>query len=208
MTTGPLQHRPMYPTNKNFADLVYWVDNGTLTLDPPYQRGDVWTTTQRVMLIKSLLLGIPVAALVLNERGAQNRWWDGQKLIGGSYYACIDGKQRITTLHMWMHDKLPVPAEWFDPLYLTRRPADHPVVHRRDLTEDGQRVLGNLFHIPVVNARLGTVEEEAEVFDLINFAGTPHVDPRLIETHRRLADAQQERRVREAAARTRRNRHN
>lgn len=174
-TSGPLEHRYMYPTNKNFDELVHWVDNGSLTLDPPYQRGNVWTATQRIMLIKSLLLGIPVAALVFNERGAQNRWWDGQKLIDGSYYACIDGKQRITTLHMWMHDELAIPAEWLDPEYLAVDPTDHPIVRRRDLTEDARRRLGNLLNVPVVNARLSTLDEEAEVFELINFAGTPHV---------------------------------
>lgn len=62
-----LQHRSIQATARSMRDLVRHVEDGGLELNPPYQRGDVWTTEQRMNLVKSLLLGIPVAIAQLTD---------------------------------------------------------------------------------------------------------------------------------------------
>jgi hypothetical protein len=107
---------PDYRTNNlalSLREVSRLVTDGNLDLNPPYQRGDVWTHLQRVNLIKSLLLSIPIAALILNRRGSNNAWKKNEGDPGDVYYAMIDGKQRTLTALMWFTDRLAVPTEWF-----------------------------------------------------------------------------------------------
>lgn len=175
---APLVNHNLQATNRNMRDLLGFVRDGHLNLDPPYQRGHVWTMDQRVALIKSLLLGVPVAALVLNVRDGAN--W---RRDGGEIYACIDGKQRLTTVGMFFDGDIDVPAEWFEPDWISPtsdRPSWTPIAPREgmvawpDFTLAARRYMGQGFNIPVAEARLGSLAEEAEVYMLINGAGTMH----------------------------------
>jgi hypothetical protein len=166
----PLKHHSISSSARSLSDLVHSVDSGDLDLSPPYQRGDVWTDAQRANLIKSILIGIPIAAIVLNRRG-DNRAWEqrtGRLKMSEPYFACIDGKQRLTTVGLWLNDGLWVPGEWFDGVY------GAAVVTYQMLPVVTQRFFLNRAVIPVAEATLGSVEEEAEVYDLINSAGTAH----------------------------------
>lgn len=183
---GPLVHRNMSATARSMRDLVRHLDDGSLRLDPPYQRGDVWTTEQRVALVRSLLLGVPVAAIVLNQRGGNTAWERNEGDPGAVWYACIDGKQRLTTMAMWWAGDLSIPAGWLEQRML----ADgHCLgwVSCRDLSAVGRRFMDNRFIIPVAEARLSSLAEEAEVYGLINSAGTAHTsaDLRRAEAVRR-----------------------
>lgn len=168
---GPLVHRNMAATARSMKDLVHHIDDGGLILDPPYQRGDVWTTEQRVNLVRSLLLGVPVAAIVLNRRGSNTAWQRNEGDPGDVWYACIDGKQRLTTMWMWWNGHLAVPAEWLEDRMVDE---DHRglLVQVHDLTDVGRRFMDNRFIIPTAEAQLSSLAEEAEVYTLINSAGT------------------------------------
>lgn len=168
---SPLVHRNMSGTNRSMRDLVNQIGNGALDLNPPYQRGDVWTTEQRVNLIRSLLLGVPVAALVLNRRGSNAAWKRNEGDPGEVWYACIDGKQRLTTMQMWWSNQLSIPAEWLEQRML----GDWhclAMVQAVDLSDVGRRFMDNRCTIPVAEASLDSLAEEAEVYGLINSAGT------------------------------------
>lgn len=169
----PLKHRTINSSARSLSELVHDVESGDLDLDAPYQRGHVWTYEQRVNLIKSLLLGVPVAAIVISNRGA-NTWWKTEVKVTDPFYACIDGKQRITTALMFMRSKLAVPAWWFDETWLT--PTPFTTVYYGELTLLGQRFFRNQAILPVAEAKLRDIAEEAEVYDLINSAGTAHSD--------------------------------
>ena len=145
---------------------------GGIEMNPPYQRGDVWTVEQRRNLIRSLLLGVPIAALVLNRRGSNQAWQDNEGDPGETWYAVVDGKQRLTTMVMWFDSKLFVPADWFAPESLPEGMALGAEVTYGGLTIRGQRFVGQAFNVPVAEARLGSLSEEAEVYGLINQAGT------------------------------------
>lgn len=57
-----------------------------LNLTPSYQRGDVWTTSDRQALIESVLRGIPLPSIILLETGPTTP------------QDVVDGKQRLTAL--------------------------------------------------------------------------------------------------------------
>jgi hypothetical protein len=66
-------------------DFITKAQNGKLDIDPIYQRTDVWSNTEAVSLIRSILRGIPLPSVIL---------WENEK----GRYQVIDGKQRITSI--------------------------------------------------------------------------------------------------------------
>lgn len=190
-TTKPLTKLPMTLSARSAVDIVHSIEEGTTTLDAPYQRGDVWTEDQRVALIKSTLQGVPIAAIVINDRMGSH--WTGEPIDYANtpvIYAVIDGKQRLTTLRMWLAGELAVPASWF-PASVPQSPdrdgnpqpdlqiiehvedaADGAYVRYTGLTRIGQRRWDNDAIIPAAEAHLPTVAAEAEVYGLLNSAGT------------------------------------
>jgi hypothetical protein len=174
-TTEPIQDLRMNVSARAWGDLIHQVQDGDTTYDLPYQRGAVWTTEQRMLLILSLMSGTPIPALILNER-PRRMWFDAE---GGRLpvVAVIDGKQRIMTVRMFMEGVLRVPASWFDPADIieTEDTADGPYVRYYGLARRAQRDIENR-PVPVAEARLGSVAEEAEVYLRVNGSGTPQSD--------------------------------
>lgn len=130
-------------------------------LNPPYQRGVAWGTKRRRNLIRSLLAGIPIPSIVINDR---LEGFEGQPLpIGDPMYAVVDGKQRITALRSFVDSEFSVPGDWFGDEY-----ADS--ITFADLTISDQR---RFLHRPIAvsEAKLPTLDDEQEMFDLINFGG-------------------------------------
>jgi len=144
-------------TNRPVDVLLYWSkDKDALLLTPPYQRGDVWGTRRRQNLIKSILLGIPIPSIIVNNR-MKAEWKDGDWRI-----AVIDGKQRITSILMFLNGELPVPGEWFG--------VDAAMVTCTDLDIVKQRRFENR-PMAFSEGALGTIDEEKLVLDLVNFGG-------------------------------------
>ena len=128
-----------------------------MLLNAPYQRGDVWGRIRRRNLIKSIVLGIPIPSIVINDRASAG--WDEMVSC-----AVIDGKQRITTILMFLEDQLNVPGEWFgldrDSLVFS----ELPIAERRRFRR---------LPISFCEGQLPSLEAEREVFELINFGGVP-----------------------------------
>lgn len=61
---------------------------GRLNLSPSYQRGDVWGTSARQILIESILRGIPLPSVILLKPSGG----------AGKPYEVVDGKQRLTSI--------------------------------------------------------------------------------------------------------------
>lgn len=126
-------------------------------------------------LVKSWLQGIPVPGVIVNAR--DNADWpsraDGTP-VGGHFYGVVDGKQRIETAQKWFDGELAVPASWFPPDHIetTEETDDGPYVRHTGLTLTGQRLFANRAMLPVSEAQLGSVEEEAELYLLVNGGGT------------------------------------
>lgn len=146
-------------TNRDVGTLKHWAeeygDNGLL-LNPPYQRGDVWGSKRRVNLIRSVLMCVPIPSMIINER-LFAEWPDGDARI-----AVIDGKQRITTLLMFVRGEFAVPGGWFG--------LRQKKLRFQELSQSQQRRFLNR-PLAFSEGRLPSVEAEREVFDLVNFGG-------------------------------------
>jgi hypothetical protein len=163
VTTLPTVHlTPFARSVQHFtlADQRTWFD-----LDAPYQRESVWSRTQRQGLIKSLLMGLPTGAVTLNFRLGRS----------AGAYTVVDGKQRIETLRAFYDDEFAVPAAWFTADAVREVIDEYPEkgVLFSGLTPDTQAWFGFL-PMPTLEARVDTVQEEAEIYLLINSAGTEH----------------------------------
>jgi hypothetical protein len=171
-TTAPLEHYSLNVTNRFVEFYTSNVAKGYILLDAPYQRGDVWTQDQRVALVCSWLRGVPVPAVIVNDRTSP--WWTGEP-AGEVFYAVIDGKQRILAAIAWLTGALAVPASWFpaELVDATEDTDDGPYVRYIGLTRAGQRFAENRTVLPCAEGKLATVEEEALVYLLINRGGTP-----------------------------------
>ena len=149
-------------------------DHGDIS--PVYQRGSVWTTEQRMGLIKSWLIGLPIPAVIINDRFTH--LWPFDKATGlpegGFMLAVVDGKQRIETAQMWFAGDLAVPASWWEPESVERTVTteDGEYVTFTGLSEVAQRVFWNRSLLPVIEAKVGSIAEEAGLYLLVNGAGT------------------------------------
>lgn len=143
-------------TNRPLDVLMHWrKDDDGLFLNPPYQRGDVWGTKRRRNFIKSILLGVPVPSLIINHRLMAD--WENDFRV-----AVIDGKQRITTILMFVDGLLSVPGDWWG--------IDTDYVSYPDLSPVNRRKFNNR-SLPFSEGRLSTLADEQMVFDLVNFGG-------------------------------------
>lgn len=130
-------------------------------MDQPYQRGVVWGLKRKQNLIKSLLMGIPIPAIVINDRFGAKFSHPGYDRDRNWMYAIVDGKQRVSTIQSFVNNEFSIPAEWIE---------DNAVgdIYYKDLTVPMQRNFRN-HAIPVAKGQFTTLAQEQELFDLINF---------------------------------------
>lgn len=159
------EHKDADKTDIKFPGFIY---------DQPYQRGHVWGEERKKKLVFSLVTGIPIGAIVINDR-----FQNAEKFIErgeqGWCSAVIDGKQRIHAILDFVNNKFSVPAAWFDTENLNVSD-DVENVYFKDLTVGAQSSFKTATTIPIAEAHVSTVEEEKEIFDLINFGGVNQGD--------------------------------
>ncbi|MBN9214818.1 MAG: DUF262 domain-containing protein [Microbacterium sp.] len=159
---GRLALSPMNRTAMSF--IPHEGQDDRLELSPPYQRGSVWTVEQRRALIESILRGIPIGSVTINDR------WSTNGYNGDVGYAVVDGKQRIETIRGFFADEFSVPADWFEDEEIADETPDGEV-HFSQLTDRGRRRAEN-WPVPTIQAAIGTVEGEAHLYGLLNGGGT------------------------------------
>lgn len=174
-TTQPLRDRNLTGASDRAAYGIVTTMLGQMDVDPPYQRGSVWTQDQRIALVKSWLMGVPIPTLIVNDR-ASAEWREATGIDvyeDGMIYALVDGKQRVETAAAWFGDRLAVPASWFpaDSVERTEDTADGPYVRYSGLTLVARRFC-HRWRLPVVEAHMPTVQAEAELYLLVNGGGT------------------------------------
>lgn len=77
------------------SDIRDWNDAGRLELRPDFQRRDVWSSSARIMLMDTVLRGIPMPKIFL-ANSVRN---------GSTYRVVIDGQQRISAILDFLRDK-------------------------------------------------------------------------------------------------------
>lgn len=134
-------------------------------LDTPYQRQSVWNDEQRINLVRSLMLGVPIGAVTLNVTGNSAR-----------PYAVVDGRQRIETIRSWFADGFASPTDWWTDEELLGSPADYPDgVRYSDLTSLGRMRCKTRWKLPANEARL-PADQEPGLYLLVNFSGVAQTD--------------------------------
>ncbi|WIE81131.1 DUF262 domain-containing protein [Curtobacterium sp. MCSS17_016] len=145
-----------------------------LILDAPYQRGSVWDETRKQNLVRSVLIGLPAGSITINTQPYERHPGRADAVVN-----VVDGKQRIEALRGFVRSDYAIPSGWLhdeDVAETTDVPGwPAPGVFFKDTTIAFQRsFLRNPFS--VVEAHLGSMEEEAELFRLINAGGVEQTD--------------------------------
>ncbi|KAF7323100.1 hypothetical protein HMN09_00090200 [Mycena chlorophos] len=85
-------------TTYSTESLFKQIDNGDIDLEPEYQRDVVWPESKQIKIIDSIFRNyyVPpvIFALNINDDGTETR-------------TCIDGKQRLTSIHRFMQGLIP-----------------------------------------------------------------------------------------------------
>ena len=121
-------------------------------LDPPFQRGSVWTKSQKVAWIESILMGLGLPTLFIN------RFPVGGHPTYGFHDIVIDGQQRLRATAEFMTNKFKVRGEYYG-----------------DQSEPFKRVWSHTSGMtPVVYCGYETLGECAELYLKLLQAGTAH----------------------------------
>tara|TARA_R110002051_G_scaffold60546_10_gene110990 strand:+ start:8349 stop:8900 length:552 start_codon:yes stop_codon:yes gene_type:complete len=146
-----------------------WVLEGRerFDLNAPYQRDSEWTVPRKRELIRSLLMGLPIGAIIINIREG-----------AGARYAIVDGKQRIEALRDMADGQIGIPADWVPKrfqgnLHIMRVDGESVPAVVVDSPEHPFMSLLMNFAISTIEAKVPTVRDEAMMFCLVNTAGKP-----------------------------------
>lgn len=176
-TRAPIERLNLNVTSRSARELARALTDGLMTVDLPYQRGSVWSLGQRIGLVKSWLAGTPIPAIIVNDRSSAT--WKGPEVrAAGPVYAVIDGRQRLETAVAWFAGRFTVPASWFPTADIKdgcrRGTHDGDYVAFSGLIRDAQRhfAIGTA-QLPMAEAKVATVEAEAEIFLRVNGGGVP-----------------------------------
>ena len=77
------------------SDIRDWSKAGRLELRPDFQRREVWSAPARIMLMDTILRGVPMPKIFLSNTIRD----------GNTYRIVIDGQQRITAILGFLQDK-------------------------------------------------------------------------------------------------------
>lgn len=93
--TKPWDPKQIRITTKTFSvrEVYNQIVDGETDLAPDFQREFVWNSKKQVLLIESILLGIPLPAFYLNQDST-------------GVFQVIDGVQRLTTIKRFMSNQL------------------------------------------------------------------------------------------------------
>ena len=134
--------------------------NNTINLDPSYQRGEVWCNTGKIDLINSLLHGISLPPIILNQHGKSQQ------------FDVIDGKQRLTTIIGFMKNEFPIELN-STKIYFSKIPSD---------MTSNCKIFDSNFQENFKNTEVSTTiyeslseKEQRTIFEKINY-GTPLKD--------------------------------
>ena len=80
------------------SDVRDWSNSNRLELRPDFQRNEVWTKAAQIMLIDTILKGIPIPKIYIKSIVKDEK----------TYRIVVDGQQRLTAILKFVKDELPL----------------------------------------------------------------------------------------------------
>lgn len=131
---------------------IKWLQDGALDFDADYQRDYVWGYDEQQAFLQGVVSGFPLGYVAL----ARAPDWSSRD---GAYIEVVDGKQRLTTLWLFISNKISMEL------------AGGPVIWQ-DLTRREQLA----FAAPTLTAVVlddATPQDRLAYFIAVNFTGIP-----------------------------------
>ncbi|EIJ9084880.1 DUF262 domain-containing protein [Citrobacter freundii] len=148
---------------------IDWIRRGALNFGAEYQREYVWGEEEQQTFLRVLISGFPIGSVAL----AKAPDWD---VSDGPYIEVVDGKQRLTTLKMFINNEIPI------------------VIGDEEIFwSEFSRAEKLSFGRPTLTAVIlddATTKDRIEYFIAVNFTGVPQS-----EEHRKKVLKLQERRA-------------
>jgi hypothetical protein len=138
---------------------------GTLEIKPPFQRKPVWVAKQKSYLIESILLGLPVPEVYVQQAVSDE---------GDTNYAIVDGQQRIRTILQFIGVDEDPDEQQHNKFALDRLERESYWYNKRfaDLTSDEKRSFYG-YKIAVRTLNTNSDEEVRDMFRRLNKFLTP-----------------------------------
>lgn len=134
---------------------INWIRHDALNFGAEYQREYVWGHQEQQTFLRVLISGFPIGSVAL----AKAPDWDS---CAGPYIEVVDGKQRLTTLKMFINNEIPIfigeeEIYWFE-------------LSRAEQLSFGRQVLS------AVILDDATEKHRIDYFIAVNFTGVPQSD--------------------------------
>jgi len=136
-----------------------------LVIDPPYQRGSVWTVPQQQAWIETILDNLPRPPIFVNQRDwvkLDHTYMDGTVVI--------DGRQRLEATFGFLADEFPVRGEYWS--------EQSETFHNKFM----------LLPFPTVLCHFETERECAELYVRLLRTGTAHSEEEIAKAEELLDD--------------------
>lgn len=139
---------PASPGNKKISELYKRIKEGTLILQPDFQRKFVWNTSHKEAFIETILNGLPFPEIYTAQSGVDIEKIETQEVI-------VDGQQRLSTIMQYIEEEA------------NSKVFGKQVQKFKDLTQEAQR---EFLNYNVVIRDLGDISSELirEIFKRIN----------------------------------------
>lgn len=146
------------------------INDGALNLDPPYQRGHVWTLEQQQNFLGFVLEGGRPPEAFVRELAFDKP----------PFFEVVDGKQRMTALHKWWMGEISA-----------KLPTSGQMVWAKDLDVVETRFAKREMNTSVQFLR-GNDEEIMRVYLRLNRGGTVHTDDEIRKVERLIEASREE----------------
>jgi len=85
------------PSNKKISELYKRIKEGTLKLQPEFQRKFVWNSAHKELFIETILMGLPFPEIYIAQSGIDIEKIETQEVI-------VDGQQRLSTIVQYIDE--------------------------------------------------------------------------------------------------------
>ncbi|KAH7561929.1 hypothetical protein BM1_03033 [Bipolaris maydis] len=141
---------------RNMASLIKELEDGTINVDPEYQREVVWTADRMTGLIDSLMENYYIPPIILNKK--TDLITDTKRTR--PTFVCVDGKQRLSSVRAFAKGMIPCHDHKGEKWWFCEAPGTN---HKRSLPLETQKLFLEKEFVTFQFSEL-TQEQEEDLF--------------------------------------------